>query len=274
MQVHAIRTGSVQVRPRQVEATRSGLRRRLDPLLDRRWTEPLPILAWAIEHPEGVVVVDAGETARVGEAGYFPRWHPYFHLAVRFDVTPGDEIGPRLRALGIAPEDVRTVVLTHLHTDHAGGLHHFPRARVLVSEAELAVASGLRGRLEGYLPHRRPSWLSPVVLPLARGEAPEPFELGAVVADGIRAVATPGHTPGHVSVLVEGDPPLVIAGDVSYTLDTMLRQRLDGVSPDDTVARATLARMRAYVERTGAAYLPSHDPESAARLAAARQSSR
>jgi len=274
MRVHAIRTGSVQVRPRQVEATHAGLRRRLDPLLDRAWTEPMPILAWAIEHPDGVVVVDTGETARVQERGYFPRWHPYFHLAVRFDVTPGDEIGPRLRALGIAPEDVRTVVLTHMHTDHAGGLQHFPRSRVLISAAELAVASGLRGRLEGYLPHRRPSWLAPVPLPLGPAEAVEPFEEGAVVADGIRAVATPGHTPGHVSVLVEGDPPLVLAGDVSYTLDTMQRQRLDGVAPDDAVGRATLARMHDYVERTGAVYLPSHDPESAARLAAARQASR
>ena len=145
---------------------------------------------------------------------------------------------------------------------------------MLVSAAELAVAEGLRGRLGGYLPHRRPPWLAPVPLPLTPAEAVEPFEEGAVVADGVRAVATPGHTPGHVSVLVEGDPPLVLAGDVSYTLDTMLRQRLDGVAPDDTVARATLARMHAYVERTGAVYLPSHDPESPSRLAAARQASR
>jgi len=119
MRVHAIRTGSVQVRPRQVEATHAGLRRRLDPLLDRAWTEPMPILAWAIEHPDGVVVVDTGETARVQERGYFPRWHPYFHLAVRFDVTPGDEIGPRLRSLGLAPDDLRTLVLTPTHRSPA-----------------------------------------------------------------------------------------------------------------------------------------------------------
>jgi N-acyl homoserine lactone hydrolase len=272
MRIHPIRTGQVRIRQRMRRGVQGPARRVA--MITGPWTEPLPILAWAIEHPDGVVVVDTGESARVGEPGYFPRWHPYFHVAVRFDVTPGDEIGPRLRGLGIAPEDVRTVVLTHLHTDHAGGLHHFPRSRVLASAAELAVASGLRGRLGGYLPHRWPSWLAPVPLSLSRAEAPEPFEHGAVVAEGIRVVATPGHTPGHVSVVVEGDPPLVLAGDVSYMLDTMLRQRLDGVAPDDAVARATLARMLAYVERTGAVYLPSHDPQSAARLAAARQASR
>ena len=43
-------------------------------LADKRWTAPLPILAWAIEHPEGLIVVDAGETARATEPGYFPVW--------------------------------------------------------------------------------------------------------------------------------------------------------------------------------------------------------
>ena len=52
----------------------------LNTLLDREWTEPLPIYAFAIEHPEGVIVVDTGETARVAEPGYFPRWQPVLPL--------------------------------------------------------------------------------------------------------------------------------------------------------------------------------------------------
>jgi glyoxylase-like metal-dependent hydrolase (beta-lactamase superfamily II) len=270
MDVHAIRTGSVQVRRRQAESTGTGLRRRLATLTNREWTEPLPILAWAIRHPDGVVVVDAGETARVAEPGYFPRWHPYFRAGVRFDVRPQDEIGPQLQALGIVPEEVHTVVLTHLHTDHAGGLHHFGNARVLVSPAELKAASGVAGRIAGYLPDRWPPWLAPVPLDLRPENAVEPFAAGMVIADGIRAVATPGHTPGHVSVIVDGDPPLVLAGDVSYRHDLMLAERVDGLAPNEAQARDTLARMHRYVERTGAVYLPTHDPSSEARLAEAR----
>jgi hypothetical protein len=44
----------------------------------------VPILAWVIEHPEGIIVVDTGETARTAEPGYLPSWHPYYRFAVRF----------------------------------------------------------------------------------------------------------------------------------------------------------------------------------------------
>jgi N-acyl homoserine lactone hydrolase len=101
MKIHAIQTGTVQIKRRQVEPARRGLRRRLDPMLDREWTDPLPILAWAIEHPEGVIVVDTGETARATEAGYFPAWHPYYRTSVRFQVTADEEIGAQLRGAGL-----------------------------------------------------------------------------------------------------------------------------------------------------------------------------
>ena len=140
MRIHAIETGTVRIKASQRIGHGRGSMRQVNILLDRLWTEPLPILAWAIETDEGVIVVDTGETARTSEAGYFPRWHPYFWLAVRMDVRPEQEIGPQLLRLGIRPEDVRTVILTHMHTDHAGGLHHFPKSKVMVSSEELKLA--------------------------------------------------------------------------------------------------------------------------------------
>ena len=120
MKVHAIQTGTVAVKARQRSGKGPGPLRLAFTLADRVWTDQLPIYAWAIEHPEGVIVVDTGETARVSDSGYFPRWHPYYRLGVREWVEPEEEIGPRLRAIGISPVDVRWVVMTHLHTDHAG----------------------------------------------------------------------------------------------------------------------------------------------------------
>ena len=72
--IHALQTGCVQIKLAQLRRRRGGPAR---VLLDSTWTGWLPIHAWAIEHPEGVIVVDTGETARTSEPGYFPRWHPF-----------------------------------------------------------------------------------------------------------------------------------------------------------------------------------------------------
>jgi N-acyl homoserine lactone hydrolase len=166
MKIHAIKTGTVAIKTRQVEGIGHGKRRQLNMLLDRAWTEPLPIYAFAIEHPEGVIVVDTGETARTAERGYFPSWHPFHRFGVRLEVAPDEELGAQLRELGIGPRDVRTVVMTHLHTDHAGGLHDFANSEILVSRNELEAASGRRGRLGGYPNNRWPGWFDPTAIEL------------------------------------------------------------------------------------------------------------
>jgi len=61
--IRAIRTGLVRVRRAQREAQSTGLARVTDMLFDKEWTEWLPIYAWVIEHDEGIIVVDTGETA-------------------------------------------------------------------------------------------------------------------------------------------------------------------------------------------------------------------
>jgi glyoxylase-like metal-dependent hydrolase (beta-lactamase superfamily II) len=272
MRVHALQTGTVLVRTRQRQGVGRGPMRALNTMRDREWTEPLPIHAWAIEHPEGVIVVDTGETSRATSPGYFPRWHPYFRLAVRISVTPEQEIGPALRAVGIEARDVRWVVLTHLHTDHAGGLEHFPASEVLVSRTEYETASGFMGKLRGYLPHRWPEGFSPRMIDFR----PDPFgtfpeSVALTDAGDVRIVATPGHTKGHVSVvLVEDSHFLFLAGDASYTQDLMLAGAVDGVAPDPQQARATLGRIREFTQQENVVYLPAHDPEAANRLAERR----
>jgi N-acyl homoserine lactone hydrolase len=270
MRIHAIQTGTVAVKERQRAGSGPGPLRVLNTLRDPRWTEPLPILAWLVEHPEGLIVVDTGETARATQPGYLPRWHPYFRLGVREDVAPDDEIGPQIERLGLSARDVRWVVLTHLHTDHAGGVAHFPDSELLVTRTELAQASGPLSRLRGYLPHRWPEWFSPTPVDLDGGRfGPIAASRPLTAAGDVVLLATPGHTPGHMSVAVDmGERLVVLAGDASYTERLMLDGVADGVTGDPAVAAATLAALRSLAQSRPTVYLPSHDPESRGRLAA------
>jgi N-acyl homoserine lactone hydrolase len=272
MKIHAIQTGTVAIKTRQVEGYGHGARRRLNMFLDRQWTEPLPIYAFAIEHPEGLIVVDTGETARTAEREYFPRWHPFFRFGLREWVAPHEEIGPRLTELGLSAADVRWVVLTHLHTDHAGGLHHFPHAEILVSRGDLEDASGRRGRLRGYPNRRLPRWFEPNAVELSPTPyGPFPESLALTEAGDVTIVPLPGHTPGQIGVVVEeGDRAVLLAGDASYTEDLMLRGLVDGPSPDEAVAQITHRRIRELAAVTPTVYLVAHDPAAASRLAERR----
>jgi N-acyl homoserine lactone hydrolase len=237
--VHAIQTGSVRIRANQVRGKGHRALRLLRTYTGVAWSDWLPIYAWVIEHPEGLIVVDTGETARVSDPGYFPRWHPYFRRGLQERVTLEEEIGPQLENSWLDSRQVRWVVLTHLHTDHAGGLHHFPHSEILIDPREYAAASGLKGRLRGFLPNRLPSWLRPRFIDFA------PMAFG----------------PFQQSL------PLT-AGDTSYNQALMLEGAVDGVAPDEAAARDTLRRIRALAQQEPLVYLPAHDPASAKRLLA------
>jgi len=267
LKIHAINTGSVTIRPNQVEGKGGGLMRTLNVYLDKRWTEALPIYAWAIEHPEGVVVIDTGETARTAELGYFPRWHPYYRN-LKTDVKPEQEIGPQLEEIGIKTNEVRQVILTHMHTDHAGGLHHFPKSEVVIMKQAYDLARGFRGRLRGFLPHRLPSWLSPKLIALSdEGYGPFPKSLKMTKAGDIILVPTSGHTEAHISVILETpDVNYFFAGDTSYNQDLMLRGKIDGVSVKAREAYETIQNIQRFTTTEPTVYLPSHDPDSEKRL--------
>ena len=116
--------------------------------------------------------------------------------------------------------------------------------------------------------------------PLPDGFAPEPLTLDdgpfgafprsrALSNDGrIVAVATPGHTPGHISVICVDDAGrhVMLAGDATDSLEQLHARRPDAVGPDPAVHVATLDTILAHCAAHPTVYLPSHDPDSAKRL--------
>jgi glyoxylase-like metal-dependent hydrolase (beta-lactamase superfamily II) len=275
MRVHAVQTGSVRVKATQIRGHGSYLERTLANLRSPDWVE-VPIQAYVVEHPEGLIVVDTGETGRTAEPGYFPGWHPYYRWAVVMRVTPDEEVGPAIKRLGLSLADARWVVLTHLHTDHAGGLHHFPHAEILVSRAEHRRATGLAGRVVGYLPDRWPDWFTPRLVDFsARAIGPLTATLDLTKSGDVHLVSTPGHTPGHMSVVVEADDrTYFLAGDASYDLDAMRDGVVDGVAPNAHQYLRSLGQIREFVDESDAVYLPCHDAGVADRLTAVASTSR
>jgi glyoxylase-like metal-dependent hydrolase (beta-lactamase superfamily II) len=267
MKIYCIETGKVKVKKNQINKADGPVPGMAKLLFGREWSDWLPIHAWVIDHPEGIFIVDTGETHKTNIKGYLPKWHPYYATSVKFDVKPENEIGTQLKKLGIDPEkDVTRVIMTHLHTDHAGGMYHFPGNRFLMDRTEFKNALGLSGILKGYLPHRWPKNLEPEFITF-ENRPYGPFEKQQkITRDGkIRILPTPGHVPTHISVVVEMDGiDYFLAGDTSYREDLMLLGIPDGVGIPESVN--TLKKIRQLANEKPVVYLPSHDPESLKRL--------
>ncbi len=259
MRIHALSTGSVRVKHSFLFPS-SGMRRQLDLFLPGPFSEPLPILCWAIEHEGRLLLVDSGETATA-------RNIPFAH----FDVSPTQELPGAMAGAGLSLDDVSEVILTHHHGDHVDGLVH-TRVPVRINDTELA-----------FLKQAFPSVMRRVLRqPLPPGFSPVPFALDggpfgafarshSLSPDGrIVAVETPGHTPGHISVICIDDEGrhVMLAGDVTDTLEQLLAKRADAVGPDPKAHVATLERILAHCREHPTVFLPSHDPGSVERLAA------
>lgn len=271
MKVTAIQTGAVQIKARHVES-RFGPRplRVADILADRSWSPRLPIRAFAIEHPDGAIVVDTGESSHANDPGYQPSWHPFVRTSERRWVAPEEEVGPQLRALGIEPGDVRHLVMTHMHGDHAGGLSHFEGVDIVMSAKEASMAMARSGPVNGYLNGHYPDWLSPRTIEFD-SDPWETFEASvALTSDGaVRLVPTPGHTLGHLSVVVEQPDHLVlITGDAAYSERALLEGIVDGVAQDGRAHRHSTAHLRDLCARHHVVVVPTHDPDGARRLEA------
>jgi N-acyl homoserine lactone hydrolase len=260
MKIHALTTGAVRVKHSFLFPS-PGWRRQLDLFTPGEFSDPLPIHCWAIEH-EGVLrLVDTGDTAAARDVPF-----------ARMEVTPEQELPAALAEAGLSLDDVSEVVITHAHGDHIDGLVHV-RTRVLISEEELR-----------FLATPMPRVMRRVLRqPLPPRFAPEPFAFedepfGAfprsrkLSEDGrIVAVATPGHTPGHLSVICVDDSGrhVMLAGDVTDSLEQLHSRRADAVGPDPKVHVQTLETILAHCEQHPTVFLPSHDPDSATRLAEA-----
>jgi glyoxylase-like metal-dependent hydrolase (beta-lactamase superfamily II) len=228
----------------------------------------VPCPAYLIRHPgAGEILVDTGlhpsvatkPSANMGRA---------LARRARPRLEPGADIPARLRALGLDAKGIRTVVMTHLHFDHASAISEFENAVIVLSETEWdAATTDSRPLFRGYRPaqfdfvfdYRTVSYDAPEIS--SYGSFGRTFDL---FGDGsVRLAFTPGHSAGHQCVVARlAQRDFVIAGDAVYNM----RQLDGGPEPAAPFDRHNWKRSLQELQLFRRDYpdaiiVPSHDTE-------------
>jgi N-acyl homoserine lactone hydrolase len=228
----------------------------------RRWHR-FPVAAFLITHPlAGPFLIDTGFAdgacvAPIRNLGLIGT-RVFKHARA----SRAGTVSRQLRELGV---EVDLVVMTHLHWDHASGLRDFADARVLVARAEWADAHRRASNMRGYL-RRQFTGCKRVSLLDFAGAGAEPW--GAfrhtidLFGDGsVRLLSTPGHSAGHLSVLLKlRDRLALLAGDALYTMRTLEQEHHPWQLGDARAYGESIACIAAFARaHPDALLLPGHD---------------
>lgn len=204
-----------------------------------------PVWAALLRTPEGAILFDTG-LHPVHVARPDATFGPGSGLVVK--MAEADAIVARLAEVGVRPDDVAVVVNSHLHFDHAGNNGAFPRATFVVQADHLAHARG------------KPTF------PGVYWDIPEltyvPTAGRARIARGVEVVPTPGHAPGHQSLVVDLAEAgrIVLTGDAAFTRANLERGEIP--APDPAAAKESLALIMSLVSGELSRVFTSHDADA------------
>ena len=264
LKVHLVSTGGVIVKTRFRDAKTTGVLAKISFMLDKKYTDWLPIWVMIIEHPEGIFIIDTGENANINDPDYFSfagamvKW--FNTTQYKFKVAREEEIDLQLLALGISVDKIKAVLLTHLHLDHIDGLRHFPTTPILVNKAEWE-------KPYGDLPQLYPPWFKPELVDL--NEKYEVFDKAYYVtqAKDIVLVQTPGHTWLHCSVILKtAQCDIFFGADICYEQQQIVNEKYSGANASHKLAKETYGKVRSYSRSHKTVFIPSHEAAAADRL--------
>jgi glyoxylase-like metal-dependent hydrolase (beta-lactamase superfamily II) len=227
----------------------------------------VPVPVFLVRHPTaGAMLIDTG-----------------FHPSVAVDpkqnlgavagrvqkvrMAHDDAVMVQLEQRGLTRRDIRVIVMTHLHTDHASGISEFPDATFVVDRAEWDAASA-GGLLQGYDARHFDHAFDWRAVDFASREVDSFASFGHAAnlfGDGsVRLFSTPGHSAGHMSVLLRlREHELLVCGDALYSRASLDEDLLPLFRADEHRYVRSRAEIRRFAEQTPSAVIvPGHDPEA------------
>jgi N-acyl homoserine lactone hydrolase len=219
-----------------------------------------PILAYLIETANGRILYDVGcDHAKIADPDNRARWYDPAHFSFGAPEMGDEQRLPRhLARLGLKPADVDVIFVGHLHFDHAGGLKELRRcgcgAELHLQQDEWdAAASGDDPAV--FADDLIDDAGKPLQFRLQRGEYS--------VLPGVEAIATPGHTAGHMSMWIEmpKGPPVLLCGDAADLQENLDHEIAPGTlwQGQEAQAVASIRKLKALAGETGATLWPNHD---------------
>jgi N-acyl homoserine lactone hydrolase len=232
----------------------------------------VPVPAFLVEHPgAGLILVDTGFHPSVAVDPKENLGRAFTMLFKDIEMDAEQAVGAQLRAEGRTAADVNVVVMTHLHGDHASGMSEFPEATFVFSSAEWEAATD-GGQLDGYMRRQFDHAFDYRTLDFNGRGADSYSTFGRafdLLGDGsVRLVFTPGHTLGHLSVVLRtAGREVLLAADAMSLERTLHEKHLPARLDDEHLFRRSLREIELYArEAPDALIVPGHDMDFWRRL--------
>lgn len=205
---------------------------------------PMDYFVWVLRRDDQVILVDTGYDAEEGRARHRP---------VR--LSPVEALAP----LGIEPLSVTNIIVTHLHYDHAGGLHLFPNATLHMQAAEMAFATGPCMCHDTLRMPYTAGHICEAVQRLFQGQVVF-YDGDAEIADGVSVHRIGGHTRGLQAVKVRtAIGAVVLASDAAHFYENILSDKPFPIVVDMQDMLEGFRTLRAMV-KAPELIVPGHDP--------------
>lgn len=211
-----------------------------------------PILAYLIETKNGRILYDVGcDYNKIADARLQAKYYdPEVFGFGAPKMEESQRLPHQLARLGLSVQDIDVVFLGHLHFDHAGGLCDVCGAEVHIQADELAAANSSDDL----------AYFDNEVIAQANWKV----KLGEYdLTDGVRAISSPGHTAGHMSLLIEMPygPPIILAGDAADLTENIIDEIAPGNCWQDQtdLAIASIRKLKSLAASEKAQLWPNHD---------------